>query len=670
MDTTSDFSNRQFDLGKVLVLFSLEIFIGFLFLVEESMLICKSDPSSPEHIINLNPSLASTSMLDVGQRDKANYFSGGMQIKQETPVDESNLDRFQSLLDNEFHMINCLQMNSNRTGSDGGGVGVGDMSGKRTHSTSYYSGQVACNPQDAFLSASTHNLHGASHDLNLNLLSHSGDEPPVANTTDNDLMNVSTHESFDANHAIDFMDSEDIPSTDEILFNLETFDMFADLEHLVDDLGAVTHTNQSSSGSVGGASGDSAGTGHDGNNSAKYCTSNTDNSQGHTHQHQHQQQQYRVANQYPLPAPTSSTTATTTVSVCTSTTTTTTDRVASVPVSMATYPVSARYWETGRKLSCSTAPNISTSSLLNYNNPNTAGNETAIVATTGAHHTTVSNVMALMAVANRNNVHLNVLSHKKCLVSTLPDSNNGTKNTLTVGTGTNITADTVSQTNLISTAGNKSGNEANLHNNALDLSSSVDENGNLEMNKSGRVGHGFCLHSLDNSSTSTTTVVDGAATTANRHQTYALSQQLNAPKTDNGWCGKANSHECDELVNAIFNNQLAGDNCFLSKPNSLIQKNINNKRTNEQDCNHFTSVAHTNHTSLSRIANDDTLGHRHVNDNHSTTYNSQHDPNNNSSTETATIADYSPEWCYPEGNQNLYSYFSTSKNNRFIFFIL
>lgn len=155
-------------------------------------MLINSDPSSPaEHIVN--PTMGSAT------------------LSKPTLTDESSLDKFQSIFDN---------VSKNPLANSAGGIIL---------ASSYYS---EINQTKVTFLNSNPNL---GQDLNLNLLSQSRDEPQQS-VGDGDLMSVSTHESFDTGHHIDFMDSDDIATSNEILFNLETFDMFGDFEHLVDDL--------------------------------------------------------------------------------------------------------------------------------------------------------------------------------------------------------------------------------------------------------------------------------------------------------------------------------------------------------------------------------------------------------------------------------------------------
>lgn len=197
----------------------------------------KNTSPSNYHAMNNNELLSSSRSSsgsfnnDNGKRAKNNNNSNN---NVHSSINNNNrhqhvLDAFETLFDNdESHLMNCLEMNN---------VGTGTCSSNQTlfSSAQFKTNNNNNNSNDSVNNGHNNRLALIHHHPNSTNLHKHEKTSFEQNDDPDDMMNVSTHcDTFDNDHGIDFMDHEVMSTSDDFLFNLDTFDMFGEFDNLVD----------------------------------------------------------------------------------------------------------------------------------------------------------------------------------------------------------------------------------------------------------------------------------------------------------------------------------------------------------------------------------------------------------------------------------------------------
>lgn len=287
---------------------------------DEKMIICNSEPSSP---------LCHSAKFVL--QDDSNFFTQTLNTNPLTQNDD--FDAFDSLFD-------CTTDESMIILNEGSTVNFGSNTSRHLHSHPQHQSIHRINSHQSTYGTNCHQTH--HRDVNLNqssdvLLSSNDQQRQQQHSETISSVSVGNANCTSTGSIDHFMDNDDdddgiVPTcSDDILFGLDSFDIFSDFDHLVDDLHNSEHhansttTNQS-----------------DCLNESAIAYNSSSHSNNYKDNHQQQQQQQQQPNMIANPANSSSSTSSSAVSTPIGTSATSGNLSPNEPSSMATTTSSSK----------------------------------------------------------------------------------------------------------------------------------------------------------------------------------------------------------------------------------------------------------------------------------------------------------------------------------------
>ena len=620
---------------------------------EEKMIIC-SEPSSPERMINsnLNSFLSGDFKLEAeitecclkSSQHHQHHTSNNM------VTDENDFDwKFDSLFGNDSNLItSCLASN----GEDNFGTYLSSSSATSSHIDNSSSSKAnlvqLLSPSDhSLLTNYSSNSHHQSMIINN---SHNNNITSEQQSTRAFLTNSKPHHGFSTlrnsinlnqsstmntshdgspfdNNSMDFIDNEDIPTSDEILFGLDGFDIFNHFDHLVDELSQDSHTNQQQQQQQCSKSNQT-------NDSSVNSSSLNINSQ---EQLQSYQGSSPTSSHASLLSANVDITFSSSVSESTNCTISSHNNNSLPSSGLLPYGGGGSSFQYNKnsslpmKNTCTTTSTVSQLSNYKANHVDNSSMSMSGNLSPTDHHNGKTNMIVNSTAGN-----------KKCLVSTLmiDHSNENKKKTDNNSAPNNANTETVQtqvyekpSSSLLSGL-NPSGSDV-CHSIAV----TVDQNGNVSMIKTSSTPSSTSV-SFDqqNQTFIRRTASAGHQASRQAHLSEANLHRLSDSESGDG--GPLNDiSDNDEGHTQLVN--FANKNSQNFRPRQRHMSDIYSSGRLSKEAILDSS---RNHHSISSVVVQDNNG------NNSTTADGTKITNNSDSTyNEATIADYSPEWCYPEG---------------------